>query len=79
LGSITAPIVGGAMTDSIGYRSACDVIAFACLGFYLLYTVTNTRPKDYICKKRESPNKDIVSNLISPAVSDYNEKNDVHI
>jgi MFS family permease len=57
LGAITAPIVGGALTDAIGFRSACDVNAFACFGFFAIYALTNTRPRNYLCKKRApSPN-----------------------
>lgn len=46
-GSITAPIIGGALTDAIGFRSACDINGFVCLAFFFIYAVTNTRPKDY--------------------------------
>jgi MFS family permease len=50
LGSISAPIIGGALTDSIGYRSANDIMAFFALAFFLIYAITNTRPKHYKCK-----------------------------
>lgn len=51
LGSISAPIIGGALTDSIGYRSANDIMAFIALAFFIIYAFTNTRPKHYKCKR----------------------------
>ena len=37
VGSIIAPIMGGMLTDKVGYRSTCDIVA----GVAFLFSVVN--------------------------------------
>ena len=42
IGQILAPTIGGALYDSIGYKSTCDLMFLMCLlfsGFYFVFNV----------------------------------------
>ena len=41
IGSVVAPILGGALGDSIGYRSTCDVVALATFIFCIFFAFFN--------------------------------------
>jgi MFS family permease len=59
LGAIIAPILGGILNDHIGYRLTNDVMAFVCMGFAVIYILSNTRLADYkILKSRQKTNED---------------------
>ena len=47
IGCIIAPILGGILYDSIGYRYANDVIALLGFVFLIAYLVFNTTRSDY--------------------------------
>lgn len=51
LGAIIAPILGGMLNDSYGYRTTNDIMAFISLSFCLFYFITNTKIDDFRCKK----------------------------
>jgi hypothetical protein len=40
------------LSDSIGYKSTSDVVAFFSLAFLLIYAITNTKLSDYKCRKK---------------------------
>ncbi len=50
-GAIIAPIIGGMLSDSIGYRSTNDAAAFLSITFLFFYAFTNTKLSDYKWKK----------------------------
>lgn len=51
LGAIIAPIGGGLLNDTIGYRYTNDVMACLVLVFLLTYVLSNTERKEYKCLK----------------------------
>lgn len=53
IGSILAPIVGGALGDRFGFRSTCDIVALATLIFCVLFFVFNAR-EDFKPRKPET-------------------------
>jgi hypothetical protein len=40
-GQILAPIIGGAMKDALDYRKTTDLMAFACIGYALIFFIFN--------------------------------------
>lgn len=44
VGCMLAPILGGVFNDFFGYRTTCDIMAFSCLSFGLLYFFINVLP-----------------------------------
>ena len=44
IGCLFAPILGGAFKDWVGFRSTCDIFAFASLGYALIFFVLSVIP-----------------------------------
>lgn len=63
LGAIFSPIIGGYMSDTIGYRLTCDIMAIISAVYIILYMIFNTTLKDYKIfndeEKEEEFNKEV--------------------
>lgn len=40
-GQIIAPIIGGAIFDQVGFRQTTDFMAFACIGYSIIFFIFN--------------------------------------
>ena len=76
IGAIIAPILGGALSEWVGYRYTNDIMALACAVMLLMYVFTNTKPEYYKCfkkgEKRELYNSEIersIKNINATTIS----------
>ena len=44
IGCMMAPIMGGILNQFYGYKTTCDIMAFSCLGFGIVYFFINVIP-----------------------------------
>lgn len=44
IGCLFAPILGGAFNDWVGFRSTCDIFAFASLGYAFIFFILSVIP-----------------------------------
>lgn len=59
LGAIIAPILGGLLNDTIGYRSTNDVMAGFVMVFLVFYVLLNTKRKEYRILNKDEKKKSI--------------------
>jgi MFS family permease len=50
-GCIVAPILGGVLNDSVGFRKTCDILGFGSLSFAAIYFLANILPGFFEKKK----------------------------
>jgi MFS family permease len=50
-GNFCAPIIGGFISEKVGFRSTCDIIALSSIIYGLIYLGVNTVP--YIIERRK--------------------------
>ena len=52
-GCIIGPIIGGCLSDAVGFRQTCDIMALASGGFACIYFFGNILPNCF--KKKKTP------------------------
>jgi len=50
-GCVIGPIIGGCLSDAVGFRKTCDIMAFASCGFAAIYFFGNILPNCFTKKK----------------------------
>lgn len=61
IGTFLAPLIGAALTKEKGFRSCCDVMAFASLILFVLYFMFSILPN---CFGNNKPNRKITDYMV---------------
>jgi len=74
-GCIVAPIIGGALNSSYGFRNTCDVMAFASATIAIIYFVLVIIPG--LCQKKKESRKTMETEKLDASVIDRSESNEL--